>query len=177
MYKTHSQVLAAPSRRNPGGTGSKAQLYFLVETQEGVAQRSGTTWVSVLRFCEAKRKPSDQAKSGVLAQDPWPRVFLLNLAEGTGRPRKPATSLQQHSLPPPYPSADGAERARLCTPCKPHTPPPEIIDMRTSFILNTNEPREVSWRPLLSVVTLEKPCIQPRKLPVRKRIIVMAGLI
>lgn len=62
VYKSLSQALAAPLRRNEGrGFGPRAQFYFLVEMQEGVTPRLGTTQVSALGPCQAQR---DKARSG-----------------------------------------------------------------------------------------------------------------
>lgn len=76
-----------PLRRNRGGgVGSRARLYFLVETQERVAQRLGTTRISSLGSGEARRKPRGRTRFGALARNPWPRAFLRHLSEETGRP-------------------------------------------------------------------------------------------
>lgn len=85
--KTFPQALSAPPRRNRGGgVGSRARLYFLVETQERVAQRLGTTRISALGSGEARRKPRGRTRFGALARNPWPRAFLPHLSEETGRP-------------------------------------------------------------------------------------------
>ena len=77
--ETFPQALSAPPRRNRGGWGgSRAQLYLLVETQERVAQRLGTTRISALGSGEARREPRDGQGLG-----PWPGIPGRELSSGT----------------------------------------------------------------------------------------------